>query len=182
MSLLTPHKNSSGYNTMVAAMVAATLQDLDQPVTILDDPLPKNGDESEYVQWIQRHTIMQRKKPSENASPANFLGDALYNHYTALSILNGESFSAMGHTLTLNEALTHLGLNDPESLIAQWKSHPEIAVETGNRLMSFINDSTYRGESGIPESILDNETENFVEFPNEPELTEKSNAMHHPMD
>lgn len=124
----------SGDKAFLAAVVAATLQDLRPQDSFSQDPLPEKGVSLElYQAWLSRHTTPQRGEPE-----GSFLGDALYDHYTAQAVLGGMPFESRGKPFTLKEALLNLGVNEPESLIDAWKKDFVQAADMGDKLMSAL--------------------------------------------
>lgn len=157
-------QNSAGYNAILAAMIGATLQDLKKPDHYQDDPLPSDKNGEDFQAWMDRHTVKQRKT---NQNDGSFLGDDLYNHYTAKAILNGAPFNAMGHKLTLKDALSHLGILNPSKKIEDWINDPVAAAETGDRLIAAINNPSSYPEKGIEEGIATLKSSDFVLKPEE---------------
>lgn len=129
----------SGDKEFLAAMVAATLQDLRLPSGISQDLMPKGDAAPELLRaWVDRHTVPQ-KNSRRNGSSGTFLGDAIYDHYTARAVLNGMPFDARGTSFTLREALLNLGVNEPETQIKIWQNNFALAAETGDRMMNLLN-------------------------------------------
>lgn len=129
----------TGDKEFLAAMVAATLQDLRPPAGLSDDLMPERGaDPGLHQAWLGRHTFPQKGK-RQNGFSAVFLGDAVYDHYTARAVLNGMPFDARGRSFTLQEALLNLGVNEPNAQIAVWKKDFTLAAEVGDKMMDMIH-------------------------------------------
>ncbi|MBU2760964.1 hypothetical protein [Acidithiobacillus sulfurivorans] len=149
----------SGDKAFLMAVVAATLQDLRPQDNFSQDPLPEKGAPTElYQAWLSRHTIPQRGEPE-----GSFLGDALYDHYTAQAVLGGMPFESRGKPFTLEEALLNLGVNEPESLIDAWKKDFVQAADMGDKLMgaltsnvnikSLLNEDDEEAELSMPYGV-----------------------------
>lgn len=147
----------TGDKEFLAAMVAATLQDLRPPAGLSDDLMPERGaDPGLHQAWLGRHTFPQKGK-RQNGFSAVFLGDAVYDHYTARAVLNGMPFDARGRSFTLQEALLNLGVNEPNAQIAVWKKDFALAAQVGDRMMDMIHRKTGGNESLNEEAQEDNE-------------------------
>jgi hypothetical protein len=166
---------TGGDKELLAAMVAATLQDLRPPKGLSDDPMPgKDADPSSYQAWIKRHTAPQRE--GRKIIEDHFFSDAIYDHYTARAVLNGMPFDARGQSFTLQEALLNLGVNDPQTRIAAWKEDFAKAADVGDRMMNMVHQ---RISMQVPDEDDDSDLENEAEtaLPYQFEHTDRTPAM-----
>jgi hypothetical protein len=151
-------RNLGNSNELLVEMVAATLEDLKPPRGLALDPMPgKDAGHDVYQEWVDRHTIIQ--KESEGSGKVFYIGDNIYNYYTARAVLNGMSFGVKNESYTLQTALLQMGVVDPESVIESWKRDTPSAVMTGKKLMDLLGGSgTHRkNDARINDEIFHND-------------------------
>ena len=140
---------------LLVEMVAVTLEDLKPPRGLAMDPMPgRDADPDVYQEWINRHTIVQKDKGRDGE--VFYIGDSIYNYYTARAVLNGMPFNIRKESYTLQDALLQLGINEPESVIESWKRDTSSAVKAGKRLMDLLSGSEpqWEDEAQIKDRIL----------------------------
>jgi hypothetical protein len=148
---------------LLVEMVAATLEDLKPPRGLALDPMPgRDASPDVYQEWVKRHTIFQKDKSAK--SETFYIGDPIYNYYTARAVLNGMPFNIRNESYTLQTALLQLGINDPESVIESWRRDTSLAVKAGKNLMGLLDGSVveWENDTQIPDRILhDDEDDGF---------------------
>ncbi len=129
----------SGDKELLVSMIGAVLQDLRPPRGLADDPMPgKSASEADFLAWVDRHT----KTCGSSKEPKAVIGDAIYDHYTARAILGGMPFCSRDRDYTLTQALQTLGIRDADRVIDLWRSDPEKAAQTGDRMVTAIHGRT----------------------------------------